>query len=45
MKFPASGHTASDLVQGWKIKPCNNLKAGETVTIVEIEGIDLITHI
>jgi hypothetical protein len=39
------GGAARRLGQGWKVRPCIDLPAGETTTLAEIEGPGLIQHI
>ena len=41
---PHSG-AASDLGQGWKVRPFLKPKAGETVTLMDVEGPGVIQHI
>ena len=36
---------ASDLGQGWKVNPFCKVKAGETLTIMDVEGPGVIQHI
>lgn len=36
---------ARELGEGWKVRPCITLKAGETVTLADISGSGIITHI
>ncbi len=45
MAVPDEKSAARELGQGWKVRPCINLKAGETVTLAEIKGPGMITHI
>ena len=40
-----ASNAARDLGQGWKVNPYIRIKAGETVTIAEIEGMGAIQHI
>ena len=42
--IPFSEH-ASDLGQGWKVNPFHQVKAGETLTIMDVEGPGVIQHI
>ena len=42
--LPHSSH-ASDLGQGWKVRPFLNAKAHETVTLMDVEGPGTIQHI
>ncbi len=42
---PDSGNAASVLGRGWKVRPCISLRAGQTVTLAEIEGPGQIQHI
>ena len=39
------GGPGADLGQGWKIRPCITLPAGETLTLAEIDGPGVIQHI
>jgi len=44
--FPASSARAADsLGQGWKVKPFLRVNAGETVTLMDVEGSGVIQHI
>lgn len=45
MAVPDEKSASRDLGQGWKVRPCISLKAGETVTLAEIKGPGMITHI
>jgi hypothetical protein len=45
MANPDEKSPARDLGQGWKVRPCINLKAGETKTLAEIDEPGMITHI
>ncbi len=38
-------HPARELGQGWKVKPCLSIPAGETFVIADIEGQGMIKHI
>ena len=38
MAMPDEHSCGRDLGQGWKIRPCISIKAGETVTIADIDG-------
>lgn len=38
-------HPAYDLGKGWKVRPCIDLKSGETTTLAEIKGPGIIQHI
>ena len=40
-----AANAARDLGQGWKVNPFIKIKAGETITIAEIEGTGAIQHI
>jgi hypothetical protein len=40
-----ASNAARDLGQGWKVNPYIRIKAGETITIAEIEGSGAIQHI
>lgn len=42
---PPQGHAASDLGQGWKVRPCITLPATSTTVLAEIEGPGVIQHI
>jgi len=39
------GGAARELGQGWKVKPCVSIPAGETYTVADIEGPGAIQHI
>lgn len=43
--LPDNTSAARELGQGWKVRPCISLEPGETVTLAEIEGSGMITHI
>ena len=45
MAIPDINSPARDLGQGWKVRPCITLQPEETVTLAEIEGPGMITHI
>jgi len=45
MAIPDKNHPAGYLGQGWKVSPYINLPAEKTVTLAEIEGPGMITHI
>jgi len=45
MAVPDEKSPARELGQGWKVKPCISLKAGEKVTLADIKGPGMITHI
>ncbi|MDI3473230.1 MAG: hypothetical protein PWQ20_1858, partial [Thermotogaceae bacterium] len=38
-------HPAYNLGKGWKVRPCIDLKAGETTTLADIKGPGVIQHI
>ena len=40
-----SDHPSRELGKGWKVKPCIDIKAGETATIMDIDGPGVIRHI
>ncbi|MFA0767696.1 MAG: hypothetical protein OXFUSZZB_001024 [Candidatus Fervidibacter sp.] len=42
---PMPDNPASELGRGWKVRPCITLKAGETVTLADIQGAGIIQHI
>ncbi len=42
---PTPDNAASMLGKGWKVRPCITLKAGETVTLADIQGTGIIQHI
>ena len=42
---PEERNAAARLGKGWKVRPCITLKAGETVTLADIEGPGTIQHI
>jgi len=44
-KPAASARAADDLGQGWKVRPFLRVNAGETVTIMDIDGPGVIQHI
>jgi hypothetical protein len=44
-KPATSARAADDLGQGWKVKPFLRVNAGETVTLMDVEGPGLIQHI
>ena len=43
--LPDSNSWARELGQGWKVSPCITVKSGETVTLADIQGPGMITHI
>lgn len=43
--IPDKNSAARDLGQGWKVSPCININPGETVTLADIKGPGMITHI
>jgi len=44
--FPASSaRAADDLGQGWKVKPFLRVNAGQTVTLMDVDGPGIIQHI
>jgi hypothetical protein len=43
--FGQEKHPARELGQGWKVRPCIPIAAGETVCVADIEGQGLIQHI
>lgn len=45
MAVPDDQSPASELGMGWKVRPCITIKGGETVTLADIDGPGLITHI
>lgn len=45
LKPAASGRTADSLGQGWKVKPCLRVNAGETVTLMDVDGPGTMQHI
>ena len=45
MAQPEPGNTTHDLAEGWKIRPCLVLKAGETLELADIDGPGTIQHI
>lgn len=45
MALPGKGVPGEDLGQGWKIRPCKTLEAGEIFTLADITGSGMITHI
>jgi hypothetical protein len=44
-KPAASARAADDLGQGWKVKPFLRVNAGETVTLMDVEGPGIVQHI
>ncbi len=44
-KPAASARAADDLGQGWKVKPFLRVNAGETVTLMDVDGPGIIQHI
>ena len=44
-KPAASGRAADDLGQGWKVKPFLRVNAGQTVTLMDVDGPGTIEHI
>ncbi len=44
-KPAASARAADDLGQGWKVKPFLRINAGETVTLMDVDGPGIIQHI
>lgn len=44
-EIPDAGNAASDLGQGWKVRPCIELPAKSLTTLAEIEGPGTINHI
>lgn len=44
-KPPAAGRAADDLGQGWKVRPFLRVNAGETATLMDVEGPGVIQHI
>ena len=44
IKFPFSP-AASDLGRGWKVNPFCKVKAGETLTLMDVDGPGVIQHI
>jgi len=45
MAVPDKESPAYELGQGWKVKPCITLPAGKTVTLADIKGPGVISHI
>ena len=45
LKPAASARAADDLGQGWKVKPFLRVNAGETVTLMNVDGPGIIQHI
>ncbi len=45
LKPAASARAADDLGQGWKVKPFLRVNAGETVTLMDVDGPGIIQHI
>ncbi len=45
MATPEKDSAASDLGQGWKVRPCITLDAGKTTAIAEVKGPGAIQHI
>lgn len=45
MQDPGGEGPARELGQGWKVRPCLNLKAGETATIMDNDGPGVIRHV
>lgn len=45
MAIPEKNTPSRDLGQGWKVRPCIDLKAGETTILADIKGPGMITHI
>jgi hypothetical protein len=44
-KPAASARAADDLGQGWKVKPFLRVNAGETVTLMDVDGPGVVQHI
>ena len=44
-KPAASARAADDLGQGWKVRPFLRVNAGETVTLMDVDGPGIIQHI
>ncbi len=44
-KPPAAGRAADDLGQGWKVRPFLRVNAGETATLMDVNGPGVIQHI
>ena len=44
-KYAASGRAADSLGQGWKVKPFLRVNAGQTVTLMDVDGPGTIQHI
>ena len=42
---PGANSAARELGRGWKVRPCITVKAGETVTLADVEGPGIIQHI
>jgi hypothetical protein len=42
---PASARAADDLGQGWKVRPFLRVNAGQTVTLMDVDGPGVIQHI
>jgi hypothetical protein len=45
LKPAASARAADDLGQGWKVRPFLRVNAGETVTLMDVDGPGVIQHI
>ncbi len=45
MADPKGQGAARDLGVGWKVEPCTTVPAGETITIMDVEGPGVIRHI
>jgi hypothetical protein len=45
MAAPDAANPASNLGQGWKVRPCVTLPPGETFTMMDVEGPGAIQHI
>ena len=45
MEIPDDKSAARDLGQGWKVKPCIPVGPGELVTLMDVKGPGIITHI
>lgn len=41
---PQEDNAGSELGKGWKVRPCITVKAGETVTLADIDGPGVIQH-
>jgi D-arabinan exo alpha-(1,3)/(1,5)-arabinofuranosidase (non-reducing end) len=44
-KPPAAGRAADELGRGWKVRPFLRVNAGETVTLMDVDGPGVIQHI